>query len=897
MNRNEWQKVKKIFDAALKLAPEKRGKFLDENCDEDKILRREVENLLASFKDDSFMEQPAATELASLIVERNSKLTDGEQIAHYRILSQIGAGGMGEVYLAKDTRLHRKIALKILPAALSNDRDRLRRFEQEACAASALNHPNILTIYEIGETAKTRYIATEFVEGETLRERLNREGVNLNEALEIVQQIAFALSAAHAAGIVHRDIKPDNIMIRRDGIVKVLDFGLAKLTEKREANLEAEAETRALVKTNPGVVMGTVAYMSPEQARGKETDARTDVWSLGVVLYEMLTGRLPFAGETMNDSIAAILTKEPLPLAQYVSDVPAELQRIVRKALTKERDERYQTARDLLIDLKDIRQELEFQNKLERTASPNREESKTQVFNATTSEKPQTTSSVEYIATEIKQHKPAFIALLTILLLTSISLGYWYFSNRSLNTKQIESIAVMPFVNEGGNADTEYLSDGMTESLINSLSQLPKLSVKARSSVFRYKGKDIEPQQIANELSVQAILNGRVVQRGDNLSLNLELVDARNGNQIWGKQYNRKLTDIVSLQNEIAQDVSNKLQAKLSGGDEQKIAKNYTANPEAYQLYLQGRYHWNKRTIEGVNKATEYFQKAIEKDPSYALAYVGLADTYIVVENLPPREAFPKAKAATLKALEIDESLGESHAALAQVKQWYEWDWASAEREYKRAIELNPNYPTAHHWYAESLATLGRFDESFAAYNRALELDPLSFAISTDLGMAYYYARQYDRAIEHFKKLIELDPNYLRTHFYLAKVYEEKGMFEEALAEIDKGIILSGGNAEKVARESAQVANALRTSGAKGYWQKALDLTKEDAQKKGEPVNPMDMAWLYARLNKPDEVFEWLEKAYQERRTRLVFLKVEPAWDNLRSDPRFADLVRRVGLP
>ncbi|MBA4123818.1 MAG: protein kinase [Acidobacteria bacterium] len=492
MNRNEWQKVKKIFDAALKLAPDERGKFLDENCDENKTLRREVENLLASFNDDSFMEQPAATELASLIVERNSKLTDGEQIAHYQILSQIGAGGMGEVYLAKDTRLHRKIALKILPAALSNDQDRLRRFEQEACAASALNHPNILTIYEIGETAKTRYIATEFIEGETLRDKLERDEMNLKEILDIAGQTAFALSAAHAAGIVHRDIKPENIMLRADGIVKVLDFGLAKLTGKKGIDSDAEAETFAQVNTQAGMILGTVAYMSPEQARGKETDARTDIWSLGVVLYEMLAGKVPFAGETMSDTIAAILKSEPAPTGE---NTPPELNRIMRKALQKNADERYQTVRDLLLDLKNLKRQLEFSEEPERSHIPSfakladvgtaqSDENATAIQPAAVSTRNNVTqqpSSVEYVVGEVRRYKFVSLGLLAALVVALAAIGYFRFF--ATHSAVINSIAVLPFVNESGNSDAEYLSDGMTETLISSLSQLSRLSVKARSSV------------------------------------------------------------------------------------------------------------------------------------------------------------------------------------------------------------------------------------------------------------------------------------------------------------------------------------------------------------------------------------------------------------------------------
>ncbi len=478
-----------------------------------------------------------------------------------------------------------------------------------------------------------------------------------------------------------------------------------------------------------------------------------------------------------------------------------------------------------------------------------------------------------------------------VLLLALAGSGYWYYAQRS--TKQIDSIAVLPFVNESGSVDVEYLSDGMTETLINSLSQLPGLSVKARSSVFHYKGKEISPQTIGNELSVRAILNGRVIQRGDNLTLSLELVDAQTGNQIWGEQYNRKMMELVSLQSEIARDVSNKLRTKLTGAEQQQVAKNYTANTEAYQLYLQGRFYWNKRTDEGGKKAFEYFQQAIDKDPNYALAYIGLAETHLL-DRFPDR--FVKASALALKALEIDPTLGEAHNVLAQIKESGEWNFAEAEKEYKRAIELNPNYATAYHWYAEFLAEMGRFDESFAMYKRALELDPLSLAISTDLGMAYYYARQYDRAIEHLKKLVELDPNYVRTHDYLAKVYEEKGMFEEAITEIEKLNALRGEDMQEFTRDKAKVEDALRKSGAKGYWQKILEFNKEGIQK-GNSVYPPDMAMLYARLGERDEAFRWLEKAYEERSVPLTRLKVSPEWDNIRSDPRFQELLRRIGLP
>ncbi len=828
---------------------------------------------------------------------------------------------MGEVYLAEDTRLNRKIAVKVLTEDIASDKDRLRRFEQEARAASALNHPNILTVFEFGFEKNVHFLATEFVEGETLRERISGGGLSISDALNIGEQTAFALSAAHAARIVHRDIKPENIMIRRDGIVKVLDFGLAKLTEKREANLDAEAETRALVKTNPGVVMGTVSYMSPEQARGKETDARTDIWSLGVVLYEMLTGHLPFAGETMNDSIAAILTKEPPLLAQYVSDVPAELQRIARKALTKDRDERYQTARDLMIDFKTLRRELDLRDEIERSTTPHASDARmvstgenaaTQTFAAentaqtannivSTKEMAQTTSSAEYVATEIKRHKLGFGIGLIVLLLASIGLGYWFFNKRSANIKQIESIAVMPFVNESGNADIEYLSDGMTESLITSLSQLPKLNVKARSSVFRYKGKETDAQTIGKELNVQAILTGRVVQRGNDLTLYIELIDAATENVLWKDGYTRPMSNLVLLQSDIAKDVSNQLKIKLSGAVEEQVTKTYTENTEAYQFYLKGLYHWNKRTGDDLKQAIALFQQAIDKDPSYAKAYAGIALTYgILAKNTvmtreEADETLLKAKAAARKGLELDNTLAEAYAVLADVKS-YEWDFAGAENDFKRAIELNPNYATARQWYSELLARLARHDEALTEVKKAYELDPFSRAVRGNVGLRYLEARRYDEAIAELKKLIEAEPTYPVAYMFLGGAYEDKGMFEEALEARCKGdVLLKINTPETCERENEAIREAIKKDGATGYWRKVLERLLKEHEQGTTPA--ASVAAAYARLGEREKAFEWLEKAFAKRDPKLSYLKTNESFDNIKSDPRFQDLLRRIGLP
>jgi len=472
--------------------------------------------------------------------------------------------------------------------------------------------------------------------------------------------------------------------------------------------------------------------------------------------------------------------------------------------------------------------------------------------------------------------------------------GYRYYNSTS--SGQIESIAVMPFVNASGNQELEYLSDGVTESLINSLSQLSKLSVKARSSVFRYKGKDIEPQQIATDLKVQAVLNGRVTQRGDNLTISLDLVDGANGNQIWGEQYARKMGDLAALQSEIARDISQKLRERLTGAEESRVLKNQTQNTEAYQLYLQGRFNWNKRTPPTNKKAIEFFQQAIEKDPNYAIAYVGLAESYVLSDE-PISERYAKVKAAATKALEIDPNMGEAHSALGSYKDVYEWDFAGAEQEYRRAIELSPNYATGHHWFAEMLAEQGRFDESLVEFKKALELDPFSLAIGTDYALEYLcYSRQYDQAVEYLKKLIDMDPNYVRSHGYLATVYEAMGRYEDAVNETEKRVLLEGMKPEAISKVKSEIMSAARNGGKKGYWSKILELTMQDVKKGGEP-SALSLAAIYSEIGNRDEAFKWLEKAYQTKQGDLGWLKVAPTWDNIREDARFAEIVKKVGLP
>ena len=840
-------------------------------------------------------------------------LPPNTKLAHYAVISKLGAGGMGEVYLAQDTKLDRKVAIKFLNEEFSKDSDKLKRFIQEAKAASALNHPHILTVHDIGEVDGKNYIATELIDGHTLRRLIaGSEPLSLNTILQIGVQVAEALSAAHQSRIIHRDIKPENIMIRSDGYAKVLDFGLAKLSEPSAStggsSTASEEATRIQVNTNPGVVMGTVSYMSPEQARGNPTDARTDIWSLGVVLYEMLAHRVPFTGDTTSHTIVSILEKEPLAL----ENVPAELQRIVRKALTKDLDMRYQSARDLLIDLKNLRRDLDIQGELERSIIPNREatksansESETRTYSvdstaATRSaqvvptQNAKSSSSLEYAVSQARSHKLTTAIVAVVLLGVIVTVTYFAFvSRRNNGAGQIESIAVMPFVNQSGNTEVEYLSDGMTETLIKSLSQLPNLNVKPRSSVFRYKGKDTDLQTIGRELNVQAILNGRVAERGDQLTLSLELVDVQKDRVIWTERYQRKTADLVSLQAEIARDISTKLKSKLSGAEETSLTKTATADPEAYQAYLRGRYYWNRRTTENIRKAIEQFKIATDRDPNYALAFVGLADCYVVspeYTGMPTSEAIGHAKAYAERALSLDGGLAEPHATLAWVNETV-WQWAEAEKEFKRAIELNPNYPTAYHWYSIFLRNVGRYDESAAIIARAHELDPLSSVISVNVSRVYQSQDNQAASIENSLKIIELDPNFGPAYQYLALSYLKQGHNVEAIASAEKAV-------EMTKRASITVGDLGHIYAATGKQTQAQAVIKELADKyaRKEAIG-QDIAAIYAGLGEKDKAFEWLEKDFQVQSDRLSEIRWELQFESLRDDPRFKDLLKRMNLP
>ncbi len=871
--------------AALERQPSERTRYLSMACGSDAELFEAVQKLIAAHEQGgSFLDTPAYQSADDSRVEGDAGLCAGSQLGQYRIQKMIGRGGMGEIYLAQDTRLGRRVALKLLPADLTGDEQRLKRFQQEAYAASALSHPNILTVYDIGEQDNAHFIAAEYIEGETLRQLMKRGQVTLERTLEIAMQIAAALSAAHATGIIHRDIKPENIMVRPDGYVKVLDFGLAKLAEP--SALQTGASGLPALKTDSGMVMGTLSYMSPEQARGKTLDARTDIFSLGIVLYEMVAGCVPFAGESGADVLVAILEKEPPPLAERVPEVPAELQGLISKALQRDPGERYQSMESLLADLKALKEEFQVQAKLERSGSTASREPRLTNLSDTRAH-----SSAEYLIGEIKSHKKVALAALVLLVIAAIGLGYYLSAKPS--EAALDSIAVLPFVNQNHDPETDYRSDGLTESIINDLAQLPALRVIARSSAFRYKGKETDPLAAGKELGVRTVLTGRLLQRGDNLSISVELMDVRDNKQLWGEQYEQKVTDLLAMQRNLAKDISTNLRLKLSGAEQSRVTKHYTENPTAYQLYLKGRFYWNERTGEALKKSIDYFNQAIELDPGDARSYAGLADAFVLIPNYSagaPQEYYPKAKAAARKALELDETLAEAHTSLAQALFAYDWKFMESSQEFKRAIELNPNYATARHWYANSvLLALGRFDEAISEGRRAQELDPLSLIINADLGADYFYARQYDNAIEQLRKTVDMDQNFYTAHYFLGMAYAMNGELSEAKAAYKRAQQLSDDPFVM-----AYMGHALAASGKRAEALKTLSELKAIARTRYVPA--YSFAILYAAIGDKDEAFRWLEKLYEDRAFDIAYLKVDPFFDKLRADPRFADLVRRVGL-
>jgi len=787
----------------------------------------------------------------------------GQTISHYRIVEKLGGGAMGVVYKAEDTKLRRFVALKFLPDELSKDRHAVERFEREARAASALNHSNICTIHDTGEHEGQQFIVMELLEGQTLKHRISGQTLETEQVAKLGMQIADALEAAHVKGIVHRDIKPANIFVSDRGQVKLLDFGLAKLLHpaSEETLTQSETETQGLA--------GTLPYMAPEQLQGRSVDARADIYAVGVVLYEMATGQRPFHEQSNVRLIDDILHNVPALPGRVRRGVPPRLEEAILKCLEKDPENRYQSAKELAVDLRCV-------------AAPS-----------------VVVGKPALLRERLRLRRAIVIGGGSVLavFVGSVALNVGGWRQRLLSSTgppKIQSLAVLPLENLSGDPTQEYFADGMTEEVTTELAQIGALRVISRTSVEHYKGTKKTLPEIARELHVDAVVAGSVERSGDRVRITAQLIEAATDRTLWAKSYQQSLTDVLSLQEEAARAISSEIRINLTPQEQARLARVRPVNPEAHNAYLKGRYFWNKKSEDGLKKGLEYFQQAIDLDSSYASAYAGEADSYYGLGNggfLAPREAYSKAKAAALRALELDNSLTEAHASLALVNEIFEFDWAGAERQFRRAIEINPNYASAHEFYAWYLANTGRGEESIVEIKRAQELDPLSLDINANLGRMLYYARRYDQAIEQCRKTLEMDPAFPSAHYVLGMVYAQKGMYEESIGALRKAASFYGFRSMVLATLGWTYALAGRRGEALTVLAQLKLLAKQ------RYVDATALALVYTGLGNKDQAFAWLEMGYQERSVMMTALKSDARFDGLRSDPRFQDLLRRVGFP
>lgn len=847
MTPERWAQVGEVLHRALQVAPEKQAAFLDGACESDESLRREVESLLAA--DD----QARSTFLQSLPALGLGK---GDRVGEYEIQSLLGAGGMGEVYRARDLRLRRDVAIKVLPAFVSFDPERLRRFEQEAMAAAALNHPNILAVYQMGTYEGALYLVSELLEGETLREQIRRGRIAVGKAIDYAVQMARGVAAAHEKGIVHRDLKPENLFVTKDGTVKILDFGLAKLSQPQPGS--ANSALTAVEQTEPGKVMGTAGYMSPEQVRGQAADRRADIFAFGAVLYEMLTGERAFQKPTSPETMSAILNDEPSAISQFVPNFPAALQRVVRRCLEKNLERRFQSAADLAFALEAL------------------------------------SDSGSYSSTDVSRarlHRDrAFwgvVATAASVALVFAGVVFLAWHSRTSDATPIHSIAVLPFSNAGKDPEMDYLGEGISEEITNSLSRLPNLQVMARSTVSRYKSRQDDPQGVGHDLHVDAVLTGRVLEHGSELDVETELVNVATGAQLWGERYTRNAGDVALLQSSLLSDVAAQLRPQLAGVQRERLAKVGTQNSEAYQLYLKGRYHYDRYTKEDFKAAVGFFERAVTLDPNYAAAYAWLAMTYAMQGYrgyVPSREVFNQSRKAARRALELDSEIPESHISLALVDSLIFWDFAEAKASLEKALALDPNSALAHDVSCVFAYEMGKISEGIAECRKAVELDPLSPLFNYDLANAYYLARQYDQSLQQARRTLEIDPRYSEAIKTIGYVYELTGNYKGAIEQWIKNEQVLGNE-----RRAKELRAVFEKAGYRGYLRK-------DANDKEAEGDYYDAACDYALLGAKDAALRAVERAVAAGQ-QVDYIKLDPDLDDVRSDPRYTDLLRRIGLP